>query len=263
MPGQVPRDGSDPPCVQRIDEAPEPHRVDDVYRRPVVRGLDPHGLDAASGHALRRAVRRRVDRAVVDVHPGPEPTEDRCVCALRGGRGSCAYRADRRGDDCACENPKHAETVRPTHEDDVKAGLESRERGRSSVGRALASQARCRGFESHRPLRIHAGLRHAPLPVCPISAPNPRSCVTHEDPPAGTEHPAATLLANSSHRPGRVEPISVEGVPKEEADSAPRGASVDGSAERAATNARCLGHGAMQREDAGASAKRPVPPVMV
>ena len=30
--------------------------------------------------------------------------------------------------------------------------LESRLRGRSSVGRALASQARCRGFESHRPL---------------------------------------------------------------------------------------------------------------
>ena len=32
-----------------------------------------------------------------------------------------------------------------------------RARGRSSVGRALASQARCRGFESHRPLRSIAG----------------------------------------------------------------------------------------------------------
>ena len=31
--------------------------------------------------------------------------------------------------------------------------LQSWPRGRSSVGRALASQARCRGFESHRPLR--------------------------------------------------------------------------------------------------------------
>ena len=34
--------------------------------------------------------------------------------------------------------------------------LESWLRGRSSVGRALASQARCRGFESHRPLRQEA-----------------------------------------------------------------------------------------------------------
>ena len=30
--------------------------------------------------------------------------------------------------------------------------VRTRARGRSSVGRALASQARCRGFESHRPL---------------------------------------------------------------------------------------------------------------
>ena len=48
-------------------------------------------------------------------------------------------------------------------EGDAPVGaLESWLRGRSSVGRALASQARCRGFESHRPLR------DSPEPKSPV-----------------------------------------------------------------------------------------------
>ena len=48
--------------------------------------------------------------------------------------------------------------------------LGCRLRGRSSVGRALASQARCRGFESHRPLSRLAGL--SPLArACPEQVP--------------------------------------------------------------------------------------------
>ena len=47
-------------------------------------------------------------------------------------------------------------------------GLESaHQRGRSSVGRALASQARCRGFESRRPLRRITRMRRVPLALQP------------------------------------------------------------------------------------------------
>jgi hypothetical protein len=49
---------------------------------------------------------------------------------------------------------------------EAKTPVRIRARGRSSVGRALASQARCRGFESHRPLHEKApqtwGFRPSP-----------------------------------------------------------------------------------------------------
>ena len=61
VPGQVPRNRADPARLERVDEAPEPYRVDDVDRRAVVGRLDPDRLDPPRGHPLRRALRCRVD----------------------------------------------------------------------------------------------------------------------------------------------------------------------------------------------------------
>ena len=77
VPGQVPRDGADPARVERVDEPSRAARLDDVDGGAVVRRLDPDGLHAPRRHALRGPLGRRVDGAVVDVDPRPEPAEDR------------------------------------------------------------------------------------------------------------------------------------------------------------------------------------------
>ena len=134
----------------------------DVARGAVVRRLDPDGVDVPGRDACGRRLGRREHAAVVDVDPGPEPAEDRAPAtprrARRGAAPAVASTDREREDDerARASSGLYGRRVK-TMSERLHGARIARSGGRSSVGRALASQARCRGFESHRPLCAFAG----------------------------------------------------------------------------------------------------------
>ena len=73
----------------------------------------------------------------------PSPPKTAASVCRAAGADASADRADRCRECGARENPKHAGTVRRTHEDHVKAGL-SRERGRAYADPTLRGSAQLR-----------------------------------------------------------------------------------------------------------------------
>src|SRR3970040_1477790 len=82
----------------------------------------------------------------------PTPPKTEASACFAAGEAVAPVQAATTETARAAARARTSETVRSACEGTVNAGLESGSVGRTSVGRALASQARCRGFESHRPL---------------------------------------------------------------------------------------------------------------